>query len=115
MQTLSLPCGKKCPIQISESRDHELLELKKWEDNICRELPEIINKIPEFEKFVAPCGDSVYEIWRRVTAMRNNCARATDKYFHDLSNAAFHRDISEKKLNNAAALTIQLSSKTLWI
>ena len=103
--------GKKCSVRISELTDHEILELKKREDSICGELREIIDKISEFEKFVVPCGDSANEMRRQVTEMRDDCARFTDEYFQDLSNAVTDRDISEKKLNNAAALTIKLSTK----
>ena len=100
---------KKCSIRISELTDHEIFELKKREDTISGELREMIDKISEFEKFVVPCGDSADEMRKRVTAMRNNSTTVTDKYFHDLSNAITDRDISQKKLTNAAALTIKLS------
>ena len=100
---------KKCSIQFSELTDHEIFELKKRQDMISVELREMIDKISEFEKFVVPCGDSADGMRKRVSAMRNNCTTITGKYFQDLSDAITHRDISQKKLTNAAALTIKLS------
>ena len=100
---------KKCSIQFSELTDHENFELKKRQNMISVELREMIDKISEFEKFVLPCGDSADGMRKRVSAMRNNCTTITGKYFQDLSDAITHRDISQKKLTNAAALTIKLS------
>ena len=100
---------KKCVIRLDDLTDHEILELKKREDSIHLELRELIDKISEFEKFVIPCGNSADDMRKRVVAMRNNCSRFVERYNTDVSGAITRRDISERKLKNAAGLKISLT------
>ena len=100
---------KKCDIRVDELTDHEIFYLKKREDNIHAELRELIDKISEFEKFVIPCGDTADDMRRRIVAMRNNCSRFVEVYDEEVSRAIVKRDISERKLKNAAGLQISFA------
>ena len=98
----------KCSIDLENMDHYEILEVKKREDNIHLELRELIDKASSFEKFVLPCGEAASDLRRRVNAVRDNCTECTQKFISDLNLIVSKRDISEKKLNNAAGLHINI-------
>ena len=104
--------SKKCVVKVDELSDHEILDLKKREDGIHGELRELMDKISEFEKFVVPCGSTANDLRMRVVDMRQNCSEFAEQYFSDLSEAVTNRDISERKLKNAAGLIMNLTKFT---
>ena len=99
----------KCLIRVRKLTDHEVLDWKKREDNIQSELRELIDKISAFEKFVLPCGSLATTMRDEVIVMRDECIVASQNFIKELDDVILARDISEKKLKNAAGLNIKLS------
>ena len=99
----------KCTIDINKLNDYEVLDLKKREDNIYTELRELIDKMSSFETFVLPCGDSASLLRKSVSTMRSSSTSITDVFVKSVGKAMLDRDISEKKLKNAAGLNIKLT------
>ena len=100
---------KKCKIDVTELSDHEILDLKKREDNLHTELRELIDKVSAFEKFILPCGEVARELRADVVKMRNSCSIILEDFLDTVADAIKTRDISDKKLEKSAGLDIKLS------
>ena len=99
----------KCDIKLSDLNDHEVLDLKKSEETFHVELREFIDKVSSFEKFVLPCGAHAADMRKSVTDMRDECTKLLETFLKNVGDAISSRDISEKKLKNAAGLKIELT------
>lgn len=98
----------KCNVDVSKLNDHEVLDLRKREDYVHAELRELIDKVSDFEKFVLPCGNLAQELVESVQEMRGVCLTEVLDYSKAIKTTISERDISEKKLENSAGLSIDI-------
>ena len=64
----------KIDIDISKLGDHEILSLKKREDQYHVELREFVEKVTSYLQFVAPIRNQVTSSCERVSKMRDVCS-----------------------------------------
>ena len=90
------------------SNGHEVLELKKRQEDFQLELLELIDKVSSFVKFVLPLGKLADVLRTDVLKMRDACTTILDLFLNNVLRVTSERDISEKKLQNAMSLEIKL-------
>ena len=108
IQTRSDRLIKKCQQDFSDLTDHEILDIKKGEENFHIELRELIDKVSCFETLIIPCGDQAKDLRYDVIQMRDFSTESLDDFLQKLSKIVKDRDISERKLKNSAGLKIEL-------
>ena len=67
--------------------DYEILDLKKREDGINSEVPELLDKISSLIQFVVPCGNEAATMCKNIIAMRNNISNETDNFLKNVRKA----------------------------
>ena len=100
--------SKKCLQDFNNLTDHEILDIKKGEENLHVELRELFDKVSSFEKLVMPCGERAGDMRDEVLQRRDACSEEFDEFLIKLSKVIKNRDISERKLKNASGLDIGL-------
>ena len=99
---------RKCQLDFANLTDHEILDIKKSEENLHVELRELLDKVSCFEKLIMPCGKQACDMRNEVLQRRDACSEEFDEFLTKLSKVVKERDISERKLKNAAGLKIEL-------
>ncbi len=100
---------EKCSVNVDKLDDYEIMDLKKREENFHVELRELIEKVSLFDQFVLPCGELAKQKLTSATKMRDHSTKVLKKFLDDVDRVIKERVISEKKLENAANLKIELS------
>ena len=100
--------AKKCKVDPAVLSDHEVLDLRKKEDSLSTELREILDKISSLIQYVVPCGKVADDLRNEVLLMQDDVSSLTDDFLKKVHKTIIDRDISEKKLKNAAGLNIQI-------
>ena len=98
----------KCDVNCDDLGDQEILNLKKREDHYHTELREIIEKITSYSQFVVSFRDEVTATCAELSKMRDTVVSRVTDLFTKIDNIILEKDISEKKLKNAAVLNIDL-------
>ena len=106
--TRSKRLTKKCAVDFATLSDHEILDIKKGEEAFHVELRELIDKVSSFEQLIVPCGKLAQDMRNEVLKVRDICAGSLDKFIENLNKVVKSRDISERKLKNAAGLKIEV-------
>ena len=89
---------RKCHVDFTNLTDHEILDIKKSEENLHVELRELMNKVSCFETLIMPCGNLAYGMCDEVLQRRDACLEEFDKFLMELLRVVKERNISERKL-----------------
>ena len=102
-QEITLRCTtlkRKCDIASAGMGDPQILELSKNVDKFDLELSEILKGVTSLSNFIPTCGEA--------GKMRDEVTNVKIKFLQNLNDEIVNRDISERKLRNAAWSNINL-------
>ena len=88
--------------------DPQILELSKNVDKFDLELSEILKGVTSLSNFIPTCGDQIRTFLYVAGKMRDEVTNVKIKFLQNLNDEIVNRDISERKLRNAAGSNINL-------